>query len=84
MMRAPRSHPGQLALFSEILETHWLRDTPLDGRDGSWGSAVSRPEGRGWQIIDFSHDRRTTWMRRRPLVRAPRKATSGGGGWRAA
>ena len=51
--------------MTEIRET---RDHPFVDPDGGWGTRVTRPEGSGWRVIDFSHDKRTRWMRRRAVI----------------
>jgi len=72
-MRAPsQPDPRQLPLFLEVIETTVTRDRPFEADDGAWGSRIARPQGRGWRVSDFSHDRKTTWLRRRPVVPAQR------------
>jgi hypothetical protein len=84
MKRAPRPHPDQLALFAEVVEVRVTRDEPFKAKDGSWGSRIVRPPGRGWHPfpIRLQSKRRTNWLRRRTFVVAPRRASRGGGGWR--
>lgn len=58
----------QPQLFAEVIENVTTPDQPFEDIDGGWGSKVSRPPGKGWRISDFSHDRQTRWMRRRPIA----------------
>ena len=56
-------HRNQLTLFAEIVETVINRD-----RVNNTGAFVRRPPGKGWQITDYSHEKRTTWQRRKPVI----------------
>ncbi|VTZ60544.1 hypothetical protein EMEDMD4_170037 [Sinorhizobium medicae] len=69
----------QTQLFVELIETRTTRDQPFEAADGSWGSCVSRPPGRGWRIIDSSHDKRTCWIRRIPIPWPVRPSPNGWG-----
>ncbi|ULR46106.1 hypothetical protein [Rhizobium sp. K102] len=57
----------QPRLFAEIIETITTRDQSFEDIDGGWGSKVTRPSGQGWRVADYSDDRKTHWMRRRPI-----------------
>jgi hypothetical protein len=63
--------PAQLQLFSELLETVTTPDGACDETDGSWSIYSIPPPGVGWRISNFSRERRTTWMRRIPVVWRP-------------
>jgi hypothetical protein len=56
----------------EIIEVAETRDQPFSDQTG-WGSRPKRPQGDGWRISDFTHEKRTTWERRRlfPARRRP-------------
>ena len=60
--------PRQGSLFFELLETAVTADVAFEAPDGSWGTYVVRPEGRGWRCADYGQDKRTTWVRRVPIV----------------
>lgn len=72
-------HLDQPQLFTELIESLTTCDQPFEDADGSWGSRVTRPPGKGWRIVDFSHDRKTRWMRRVPVLWPVRPSA---GGWR--
>ena len=56
-------------------------DVSFDDPDGTWGTRVAQArKASGWRVIDFSHDRWTRWMRRRPIV-VP-QASKVAGQWR--
>ena len=58
---------NQLALFAELVETETTRDYVDDA-----GQFVRPPPGAGWRVAADGHEKRTTWLRRRPLVLPPR------------
>jgi hypothetical protein len=70
-------NPRQPRLFAELVESAVTRDQPFEDPDGSWGTRIARPAGKRWRS-DFSHDKRTGWTRRRPIV-PPRRIA---GRWR--
>jgi hypothetical protein len=78
----PPIDPHREIFTVELLETITTADEPFTDLDGSWGTRVARPPGHGWRVADYSHDKRTTWTRRRSVIWPPRKASRGGGGWR--
>jgi hypothetical protein len=49
----------------EIVETAETADEHFVSADGTWGSRAKPPAGRGWQVFNFSNERRTTWTRTR-------------------
>ena len=61
MLRVTR--PSQPQLFAEVIETVVTRDHVDDA-----GQFVRPPPGAGWRVVNYSHEKRTTWLRRRPLV----------------
>lgn len=69
----------QPQLFAELIETRTTRDQPFEDADGSWGSRITRPPGRGWRVADYSRDKKTRWMRRIPVLLPVRPSA---GGWR--
>ena len=58
------SPPIQPRLFSEIAESQIIRDELT--ADGQF---VRPPDGAGWRVADYGHEKHTTWQRRRPIVR---------------
>ena len=65
-----RSGPGQGPLFREIVETEVTSDEAFEAPDGSWGTSIVKPPGKGWRVADYSHDKETHWLRRLPLATA--------------
>jgi len=59
-----RDIPFHMPLFREVTEVRETPDYSFEDPDGGWGTRVTKPEGGGWRIIDFSHDKRTRWVRR--------------------
>ena len=47
------------ALLDVRFETAVTHDEPFEAADGSWGSRIVRPDGGGWRILDYSHDKQT-------------------------
>ncbi|MER9563502.1 hypothetical protein [Mesorhizobium sp. M0571] len=78
--RRPQYLAVQPALFAELIETAVTRDEPFSDPDGSWGTRIVRPAGKGWRISDAHRDRHTKWMRRTPIIWQPVKRAAGG--WR--
>jgi hypothetical protein len=83
-MRAPTFPPlHQRLLFVAIFGTKILLDEVVELADGSWISRPVRPSGKGWRHapLRYQRERHTRWMRLAAIPR-PRRASSGGGGWR--
>lgn len=76
--RRPQDIAVQPRLFTELLETVTTRDEPFENSDGAWGMRVVRPNGKGWRVSDYTCDRKTRWLRRRPIIWPVQMA----GGWR--
>jgi hypothetical protein len=53
----------QLRLFAELVETQTTRDHVNDG-----GVFIRRPPGPGWRVVDAHRERRTKWIRRKPII----------------
>ncbi|MBR1286069.1 hypothetical protein JQ597_28860 [Bradyrhizobium sp. AUGA SZCCT0177] len=62
-----RRHRDQPGLFLELIEHLVMRDRPFVDADGSWGTLTVPPPGAGWRVADYSRERHTVWMRRRPV-----------------
>lgn len=62
-MRDTTRQHDQLRLFHELVETQTTRDHVDDA-----GQFIRPPTGAGWRVVDYSHEKRTTWQRRRPIV----------------
>jgi len=60
--------PPAPSLFGELIEYASTRDAPFEDPDGGFGTRIVRPAGKGWRISDYSHERRTTWTRRRAVI----------------
>ena len=57
-MRTRINTAVQAPLFVEIVETVETRDEPFAD-----GTHAVPPPGDGWRILDFTHEKRTTWTR---------------------
>lgn len=75
--RRPQHIADQYRLFGEIIESITTTDRRFEDIDGTWGSRITRPPGRGWRVADFSHDKRTRWMRRVPIPWPARPSVCG-------
>lgn len=66
--RRPRNIAVQAQFFADVIEVRVTRDTPFENDDGTWGSMITPPPGRGWVPIDSHRERHTKWQRRTPVV----------------
>ena len=59
-----RLHGATVQPPAVVTETLVTDDEAFTDEDGGWGTRVKRPAGTGWQVADYSDERRTRWRRR--------------------